>query len=278
MTTLCVMGRDGTEPLIDAFAEFQRYRNLSERTVRRRSCSLGLFERYIAPLPIINADRDLIEEWLGLVEHAATRAAYRSDLNAFYRWAVKRRIADVNPVDDVEPVRVRRGLPKPVDVAAIPWLVRYAPDDETRFAVALAAYAGLRLFELAAITTDDLSMDTNPPVLIVRQGKGAKDRIVPMHPDLVAVLRDAKPGRLCPHSVNTIGRKVTRHLRDAGFLATTHALRHSFGTEAARACNGNLLVVRDLMGHTSPETTVRYTAFASSMTAPVVSMMYPSAS
>lgn len=28
------------------------------------------------------------------------------------------------------------------------------------------------------------------------------------------------------------------------------------------------------MGHTSPETTVRYTAFASAMTAPVVAAMY----
>lgn len=169
------------------------------------------------------------------------------------------------------------GLPKPVDVDAIPDLVRYAPDHETRVAVALAAYAGLRIAEIAAITTDDLSLNSSPPVLVVRQGKGKRDRVVPVHPALVRVLRDCSPGRLVPLVPATIGRKIKRHLHDAGFIATAHCLRHSFGTNAAQVSNGNMLAVRDLLGHRSVETTQRYTAFAPGLTSPIVNAMYGAA-
>lgn len=274
MTTLRDMTDTDQGGPVVAYSEFQRVRNLSQRTIRRRKCTLAQFERYIAPLGWGQVSGELVEEWLGLIPHAATRAAYRSDLSSFYRWAVRRRIFELNPMEDVESVRVPRGLPRPVDPDAIRDLVRYAPDDETRCAVALAAYAGLRLFEIAAITTDDLSLNSKPPVLVVRQGKGNRDRIVPLHPELVVVLRRCPAGPICGHTTGTIGRKVKAHLSSFGFTATTHALRHTFGTEAARASNGNLLVVRDLLGHSSPETTVRYTAFAAGSTMPTVLQMY----
>lgn len=268
----------GTGSPVDAFGEWQRLRGLSLATVKRRHTTLNQFVRYIHPLELVHVDQDLIEEWLGLFPHATTRAAYKSDLVAFYRWARKRHLIEADPTADLDTVKVPRGLPRPVDPDAIPDLVRYAPDHETRMAVALAAYAGLRVNEIARLTTDDLSLNGNPPILIVRAGKGNKDRVVPLHPFLASLLRDCPPGRICEHTTTTIGRKVTRHLADAGYVATTHCLRHSFGTQAAQVSGGNLLAVMSLMGHQSTETTQRYTAFASSTTFPIVNAMYQPAS
>ena len=262
------------DDLLTAYTNHQRARGLSLETVRRRSVSIGLFRRYIAPVVLADVDATLIEEWLSLFPVLTTRRAYRADLSAFYKWAVRRRVVAENPVDNTDPIRVPQGLPRPVDATLIHDLIRFAPDRETQIAVALGAYAGLRCAEIAAITRDDLSPHTNPPVLIVRNGKGSKDRVVPMHPGLVRVLEGCGAGRLTEHTKATIGRKVSEYLRGAGINATLHALRHTFGTEAARVSNGNVLVVRDLMGHASPTTTVRYTALAASQTAATVVEMF----
>jgi integrase/recombinase XerC len=263
-----------TYDLYKGFEEYQRYRGLSTRTIRRRSYSLGAFKQFLHPLPPQQATPELIEEWLSTFPVATTRYAYRADLGAFYKWAVKRRVIVDNPMIDVDPIKVPKGLPHPIDPALIPDLVRYAPDRETELAVALAAYAGLRCFEVANLRRDDISLHAAPPVLIVRNGKGGKDRVVPIHPALAVVLRGLPAGKVCPHEVDTIGRKVARYLRDAGLDATMHHLRHTFGTEAGRASNGNVLVVRELLGHESPETSLRYTALSPKLAAATVSDMF----
>lgn len=265
---------DDTSDLLAAYTTHQTTRGLSVNTIRRRTVSIGRFLRYIQPIPIIAADNDLIDEWLGLFPVASTRRAYRADLSAFYKWCVRRRLIAESPIDGTDPIRVPQGLPRPVDARLIRTLVMFAPDETTRRAIALAAYAGLRCAEIAAITRDDLSPHSTPPVLMVRQGKGARDRVVPMHPELVRLLDGCRPGRLTEYTKETIGRKVSEYLRASGVDATLHQLRHTFGTEAARASNGNVLVVRDLMGHASPTTTVRYTALAAATTAATVNGMF----
>lgn len=57
-----------------------------------------------------------------------------------------------------------------------------------------------------------------------------------------------------------VGERITRHLRDCGIKATAHALRHTFGTECARASGGDVVQVAALMGHASPSTTMGYVA------------------
>lgn len=74
-----------------------------------------------------------------------------------------------------------------------------------------------------------------------------------------------------------IGRKVARHMRSHGVNATIHQLRHTFGTEAARASGGNLLVVAEMMGHESLSTTHGYVRLAGSATAATVAAMFPPA-
>lgn len=97
-------------------------------------------------------------------------------------------------------------------------------------------------------------------VIVVRDGKGRKDRVVPVHPDLAAELRTwvlPDGARYIDITAGRLGRIVAAHLRAHGIEATLHCGRHSFGTEAARVI-GDVMKVAQLMGHENPATTMGY--------------------
>uniref|UniRef100_UPI000838F28F tyrosine-type recombinase/integrase n=1 Tax=Kribbia dieselivorans TaxID=331526 RepID=UPI000838F28F len=206
-----------------------------------------------------------------------TKRSTRSSLSSFYRWAVRAGRTDHNPTEALDGVRVPRALPRPTPDEAV-WAALAAADDRTRLMILLAGLAGLRRSEIAAVHTDDLDM---PGVLRVR-GKGGRDRLIPLHPDLAAALNaevtrrrtqgppgtgwtvaGTAPGWLFPgygpdshlHS-HMVGKYVGEAL-PAGW--TAHTLRHRFATQAYGATR-DLRAVQELLGHSKPETTARYAA------------------
>ena len=244
--------------LIATFCEYMTQRSFSPFTIKRRTSSLSSFARYIAPMHLAQVEGDHVMSWVGTLRSARTKHAYRSDLGAFYSWATKRKVVRRNPVDDTDAIRVPKGLPRPAPIEAIPSIIAMATDDHLRLALAFAAYAGLRRSEIAHITTDDVQFGDHP-MIAVRNGKGSKDRFVPMHPELVRMLSTRRPsGLLVPISVDQLGRRSSDHMRALGYDCTLHQLRHAFGTELARVTRGNVIAVGRAMGHESANTTLNY--------------------
>lgn len=248
--------------LLTHFGAWQRQRGFSAHTVRRRRASLSSFARWMAPGHIAAATAMDVEEWLGSFGSTRTRHAYRSDLTVFFRWAQRRHLLAADPTGDTDPIRVPKSLPRPVPPEMVAHLVATAPEPWVGTAIALAAYAGLRRSEVAALTFADLSLHSRPPMLAVRNGKGGKDRLVPLHPLLVARLGGRGDGRVIDRSSDVIGKRVAEHLRASGVDASMHQLRHTFGTELARVTGGNLILTGALMGHESPDTTKGYVGWA----------------
>jgi integrase len=132
-----------------------------------------------------------------------------------------------------------------------------------------AALAGLRAGEIARLRRDAIRDDLDPPVLIVEDGKGGRQRVVPLHPELVAVLSelpsrgwlfgryDGQAGHIPPHLVSHL---CNRALRDAGTSSTLHTLRHRFATKVY-ANTLDLRTTQELLGHASPTTTAQYAAW-----------------
>jgi len=146
-----------------------------------------------------------------------------------------------------------------------------APNAEMRCWVLLGAYEGLRCMEMAGLDVDDVREDEG--TLLVRKGKGAKDRGVPLHP-LVLEALEALPlpvsgpiftmpdGRRCAPYV--VSQRINRYLRSVGVPSTAHALRHWFGTNLLRGTH-DLRVVQEMLGHSSPATTALYSAYDSGL-------------
>ena len=80
--------------------------------------------------------------------------------------------------------RLSKKLPEYLEAHQVEALVRAAPNPRARLLFLIEWRAGLRISEALALEARDLSLDGEFPSLHVREGKGSKPRIVPVHPEL----------------------------------------------------------------------------------------------
>lgn len=130
--------------------------------------------------------------------------------------------------------------------------------------------AGLRCMEVAAISRVDLRDQDKPLVLVIREGKGGRQRIVPVGQSVrLAIIgtgvrhghlfRAASPsGHVTAHFIS---RAVNSHLRRMGIPDTAHSLRHRYLTVGYQRTR-DLRMCQELAGHSSPVTTARYAAYS----------------
>jgi integrase/recombinase XerD len=139
--------------------------------------------------------------------------------------------------------------------------------------VRLMLNAGLRVAEVVNLKVRDLEPDSGR--LMVRQGKGGKDRAVWVSDADVKLVEGYLAARPGAHGsqdhifLNRFERKLTTRylqwmLREYGEAAGIakqlhpHMLRHTFATDLLRATK-NLRLVQKALGHSDVKTTVIYT-------------------
>lgn len=265
------MDNDG---VLRAFEEHQRVRGLALKTIERRRYSLRKLATFATPLPVLAVEAPLIEEWLGTYRKVETRHGYLADVRALFKWARKRGLVLLDPTDEMDSIRVPRHLPRPIEERDLALALATARDHRLRLVLLLGSFAGLRRSEIACLRGEDCS----PHWLMVRQGKGAKDATVPMHPILWTALQAhgvvhgwVFEGATGDHITSgTIGRWIRAHFDDLGIAGALHRTRHRYGTKLAEAAHGDMLAVQELMRHANLEDTRRYVAFDPSRLQPII--------
>ncbi|MGO8871242.1 MAG: tyrosine-type recombinase/integrase [Acidimicrobiales bacterium] len=136
-------------------------------------------------------------------------------------------------------------------------------------AIALMALAGLRVAEAVGLDVDDVAISARKGSVTVRRGKGDAGRTVPLSTEARNLIepwahRSSAPpagplfvgpsGRLSSRAVDRLTRKVGERGRIA---LSPHVLRHTFVTRLVRS-GADLVMVAELAGHRSLETTRRY--------------------
>ena len=233
----------------------------SVATTRLRIDWLRRFARAVDRGPWEVETGDVIEWSAAHVWARDTRRSALQSVAGFYAWAGERHAVGVDP-SRVPTVRASAPAPRPADAAAIA-RARLSPDWRVRLAVRLASELGLRRGEVAKVRGCDLVRDLHGWSLIVH-GKGGKPRTVPVSESIAVEIQGRGPGWLFPGadsghvSAEWIGRLVGRALPPG---VTMHALRHSFATRAYER-TGDLVAVQRVLGHESPQTTLRYLAIA----------------
>jgi integrase len=243
-----------TDPLSIAYLDWSRT-NAPVNTTKSRTCSLRT-------LPNAGtATREEVEAWWLTRAHLApsTRHSNLAHLRTFYRWCQRWEHRADDPTARLDSPRVDPGLPRPMTREDLHTALDnlYRPD--IRRAVALGAYAGLRISEAARLDWSNVDLENRQ--LRIMNSKGGKSRKVPISPALLDALLPNTGGNVVsggePYSTARLMRRVHRAFLSLGIDCTFHQLRHRYGT-LAYAASKDLLVVSRLLGHAHVTTTQIY--------------------
>ena len=258
-----------------AYSDVARW--LEERELAGKATrTLDGDERYTAAL--LNANPhlhvreftpDVLKTFLANVPRASRRK-YASHLNVLFRWAVTNELVDRNPMDRVP----QMARPKPKIVPTFNEAEVEALCAGTEGILYLLLFdTGIRSSEARALQVRHVLVDRK--VLTIYQGKGAKDRLVPLTTRLQHALNDwflldalgprdylwsCRPGgygvrrdrEIGPTSIKTWHAE---RLEEAGVpYRKLHATRHTFATRCLRR-GISLLAVSRMLGHASIKTT-----------------------
>lgn len=219
-------------------------------------------------------DRPLREAQVGHLMHweqtvvsglaPQSRRAYIGHVKAFYRWAITRGVVTDDPTVMLTRPKVPKPLPKPIGEEDLSRALK-AANPKMAAMLTLMADAGLRCMEVASLMWSDVVTSDGQTWLTVRNGKGGKDRIVPIGETVQRALRRhgtrtrgpvfvGRDGRqLNANSVSTI---VNGHLRRLDIPSSAHKLRARYATQAAGVLDTPL--VAQLCGWESLETARHY--------------------
>jgi integrase/recombinase XerC len=171
-------------------------------------------------------------------------------------------------------VRQPQRLPESVDADDVAAFLADLRTHRDRAMVLAMVLGGLRAGEVRSLRLADVDMGLRRVRVV---GKGNRERVVPVDgaffTECAAYLRTERPAGCATPECFVVLRGATRGqpLTEAGLRkifrvhrdrsgatrVRPHRLRHTYGTELA-AAGIDLLVLRELMGHASPETTARY--------------------
>jgi len=104
--------------------------------------------------------------------------------------------------------------------------------------------------------------DVHDTFLVVKKGKGQKDRVVPLSKDTAKLLhgfiKDMQPTqKVFGLNPTSLGMKIKALAKKAGVPIHTHSLRHFFATWLLEK-GANIKQVQELLGHTNISTTQVY--------------------
>ena len=274
------------ESLLDGFAAFLLLeRNLSSNTAeayhRDVSHLFEFLENNHIPLEEVTTDRlrlflaDLHE--MGISPRSQARMI--AGIRGFFRFLRMEGHIQDDPAELLESPQLGRELPDVLSVEEIDAMIAAIPPGKEEslrnHAIIETMYgSGLRVSELTEARISRLSLEEG--VLIV-EGKGSKQRLVPVSPTAVSLIQEYLPQRdrlnIKPAGrdiifLNRRGSPLTRVMifyiiRDLAALAgikktvSPHTLRHSFATHLLEG-GANLRAIQEMLGHESIATTELY--------------------
>jgi integrase/recombinase XerD len=256
-------------PLRQRLLEELQRRNYAPKTIAGYVLQVAQFARHFGRSPD-QLGADDIRAWqlhLLQVKHASWSAYNQSAcaLRFFYSTCLGRpEMAKALPYG-----KRPKTLPSVLSRDEVLQFFAAFPTDPDRTLVRTTYACGLRIGEVTRLRVADI--DSRRGVLVVRQGKGRKDRQVPLSPQLLQELRAYwrryRPKEwLFPSRVSSghchitaLGRRVTRAVRALGWSkrVSLHTLRHSYATHLLEA-GVDVVTLQHLLGHNDLETTARY--------------------
>jgi integrase len=251
-------------------------------TAKTYGSSLQALVNLARPDSVLAFDHSLVERFFQSVSSQAQNTVYKhgTALRQFGKWGKRRGYWTTDPMDDPQfSFRQEETLPKPFTEDEAARLMALPLDGVHRVARALLYYTALRVTPVVNLRISDLNFSplrfeavSLPGSIVATKNKGGKSLLIPMVPELHAVLSEWVAGyqgkSYDPVLHRPDGRPfnrsaVERWAAEWGRLAGVprchpHRFRHYLATDLLRR-GVRLEVIQKLLGHVSIATTQRYT-------------------
>jgi integrase/recombinase XerD len=255
-------------PLRQRFCDDLRLRNYSPRTIETYVAGVVRFAKHFGRSPDQLGAEDIRNFQLELLRRQASWSLFNQTvcaLRLFYRITLQQ----PDMVTMIPFGKKPKYLPCVLSPEEVLCFIDAAWLDRDRTLLRTIYACGLRIGEVLELRVGDI--DSPRMVILIRQGKGGKDRLVPMSARLLEELRNywrqyrAKdwlfPGGVSGErlSASYVQRTCQQLVVRAGLSkkATPHTLRHSFATHMLEA-GVDLVTLQTILGHSSLNTTLRY--------------------
>lgn len=279
----------------EAFTEWMAATHFSPHTLRTRGNALAFFLRWCDERGLTRPseiNRAILERYrrhtyqyrqangkpLGLKTQLARLIAVRM----LFKWLARQHHILYNPAAELELPRSTRSLPAQIltvlDVETILNQTRtHEPLGIRDRAILETLYStGIRRSELIHLTLYDLALDAG--TVMIRQGKGRKDRVVPIGERAIAwldkYLLDVRPTLVTepddgtvfltvdgePFSTNRLSELAHDYVQAAhpGRPGSCHVFRHAMATHMLEG-GADIRVIQAILGHEDLATTAIYT-------------------
>lgn len=265
------------------FLEYVEARGHSPLTVSsyrqdQRSFQTFLWEKTIDP-HLDNLDAKIVRRYIvwmkGKGYSRATMKRKIDSLSSFYNYTEFEELIQSNPLKKVDRIKKPKLLPRFLSDDEVHRLI-YAVDHYkalnrlgNKAMIRILLYCGLRRSELFNLDWSDI--DFCRGTILVRLGKGEKDRVLPMNTQVNQCLWDYLQSRLpltCPAvftnhygnrmKPNNLMRLLRKLAMKAGIqkALTAHLMRHTFATMVLKKTD--IVTLQKMLGHCDLSTTQIY--------------------
>ena len=288
------------DKIIQAFLDYKRVEHaISLNTLHAYTRDLQKFSKYAEEIntTFVHITANDILQWIQHLQqqglHMTSVARHISAVKQLYRFLIIDDYITSNPTDNIPTPQILKKLPKDLSITHIDALLEQAKQVKNTDAVRLYCiiemlYAtGLRITELVSMPMSSvrqmLRQQGDWSHILLIQGKGGKQRIVPLSPDAKSAvlayvdIRDTfiplnnpqadtylfpSSGKKTPHITRQRVFQMIKQLAiSAGLNAdniSPHTLRHAFATHLLNG-GADLRAVQQMLGHADISTTQIYT-------------------
>ncbi len=256
--------------VIEAFSKWMEQKRYSKNTINTYSGLLKVFFEYFHEKDISEiTEKDIIRFNENYIIQRGYSSAFQNQLISAIKLFYKKYQNKNLDLENLERPLKSRKLPEVLNIQEVEKLLSVTKNIKHRILLSLIYSAGLRIGETLNIKLNDI--DSKRMLIHIKNGKGGKDRFVPLSPKILALLRDYyksyKPkiylfeGQQGEQYTQSSSRAILKNaLRRTNITkrVTLHTLRHSYATHLLEA-GTDIRYIQELLGHNSPKTTMIYT-------------------
>ncbi len=264
-----------TESILN-YRQYLKRKNYSELTIKNYLHRLQLFFSWL-PVTLEATSVTEVKYYIDylLDKRMAARSinCHLSTIRGFYDYlALEEEVILENPVARGKMLREPHPLPRYLHDNELEMFLESVTSTRDLAMFMLMLRCGLRVQEVVNLTL--AAIDYRRSRILIKSGKGAKDRMVFISNDAATALAKylrkrprtdekqiflAEKGRCRgkPISVRAVQKRVEHYARESGVPVSCHRLRHTMATQLLNA-DADIVSIQALLGHTRIKTTQRY--------------------